>query len=340
MREYLRQPIRIAALAGLVVVLGGVVALVAWSDQPRVRYATLKCQFRAIYNERGPVDVVIVGTSRTRHGVSGEVVAGELATAEGEPVVLNVGRGFRGTQQMLQMVRDVAEERGIRGAIVVEYSREDDLDGAMQRYYDYHPEHAAMVPFDRLWGEADSTPREPSFLVARDQLARVTTRVDYALDRVITGRADRNVEVPLDERPVGGSRSCSGKDFRPKPDALARWAERSVPVGMTWRDLEPAAWALDSVNGDSQRAAIRELVALGDELGVPVYFTLMPRYLDPSVDPAFTAAFEESFGAPLLVLPPDMLERLYADGYSDPNHLYGPGREAYSRWLAQQLRER
>lgn len=337
MRQHLSQPIRLVALAGLVGVLAGVVVLVAWSDQPRVRYATLKCQYRLVYNERGPVDVVIVGTSRTRHGVSGEVVAEELAGAAGEPVVLNLGRGFRGTQQMLQMVRDVADERGIRGAIVVEYSREDDLDPSMQRYYDYHPEHAAMVPFDRLMEEVETTPREPAYLRLRDQLGRVVTRVDYALDRVITGRSDRNREVPLAEREVGGSGSCSGKDFRPKPDALARWAERSVPAGMTWRDLEPAAWALDSINGDSQREAIHELVRLGDELGVPVYFTLMPRYVDPVVDPAFPAAFEAEFGAPLLVVPPDLLERLYDGGYSDPNHLYGPGRELYSRWLAQRL---
>ena len=59
-----RHLIQLGAAVLLAATILGVFALVAWSDQPRVRYASLKCVYRQIYNYKGPVDVVVVGTSR------------------------------------------------------------------------------------------------------------------------------------------------------------------------------------------------------------------------------------------------------------------------------------
>ena len=70
-----RHLIQLGAAVLLAATILGVFALVAWSDQPRVRYASLKCVYRQIYNYRGPVDVVVVGTSRTKWGVSPQTVS-------------------------------------------------------------------------------------------------------------------------------------------------------------------------------------------------------------------------------------------------------------------------
>ena len=70
-----RHLIQLAAAALLAASLLGIFALVAWSDQPRVRYASLKCIYRQIYTYKGPVDVVLVGTSRVKWGVDPKEVS-------------------------------------------------------------------------------------------------------------------------------------------------------------------------------------------------------------------------------------------------------------------------
>lgn len=333
-----RRIIQVGCALALLTVLGGVFALVAWSDQPRVRYASLKCVYRQIYNYQGPVDVVVVGTSRTKWGVSPQEVSGVISKGGEELVVLNLARSWRGTQQMLQEIEDVEAERGIRKAIVVEYSREGDVVATSQRYYDYYPDHAALVPIADFAKDPEAKPREPAYLRFRDLLDLGQERLDYALDRFLSGKADANQVIPMADRPVAVSDGCTGKDRPYKPAANASWEERSVPKGGTWRDKKPGNWRIGAINADAQRHAIEEIVAFGAAHDLAVYFILMPRYLDPPADPRYVERFEETFGAPLLVPPTDVLAQMNDGGYSDPNHMHAPGREIYSRWLGEQIR--
>jgi hypothetical protein len=227
-----RHLIQLGAAVLLAATILGVFALVAWSDQPRVRYASLKCVYRQIYNYKGPVDVVVVGTSRTKWGVSPQTVSTAYSNGQEPPfVVLNLARSWRGTQQMFQEIKDVEAERGIERAIVIEYSREGDVVATSQRYYDYYPDHAALVPIEEFKDDPVQKPREPAYLRSRDLLELLQQRVDYALDRALTGRADKNVEIPVDERPVGVSDGCTGKDRPLKTVANETWLKRVAPAG-------------------------------------------------------------------------------------------------------------
>ena len=327
--------------AGLVLALAllGVFALVAWSDQPRVRYASLKCIYREIYNYKGPVDVVVVGTSRTKWGVSPQTVSTEYSNGKVPPfVVLNLARSWRGTQQMFQEIKDVEAERGITKAIVVEYSREGDVVATSQRYYDYYPDHAALVPIEEFKDDPAQKPREPAYLRARDLLELLQQRVDYALDRALSGRADKNVEIPVAERPVGVSDGCTGKDRPLKTAANETWLKRVTPKGGTWADRPLGAWPIGRVNNDAQRETMLELVRWAKAHDLAIYFALMPRLGDQVPSPAYLKRFEATFGVPLLFPPKEILTQLYDGGYSDPNHLHEPGRELYSEWLGTQLR--
>ena len=334
-----RNLIQIVCGVLLLGTLGGVFAQVAWSDQPRIRYASLKCVYRQIYNYQGPVDVVVVGTSRTKWGVSPQEISTVISEGKQPPeVVLNLARSWRGTQQMFQEIKDVETERGIKQAIVVEYSREGDVVATSQRYYDYYPEHAALVPVDEFRTDPELKPREPAYLRFRDLLELGQLRVDFALDRLLSGKADKNREIPVQERPVGVSDGCTGKDRPLKPAANASWAERSLPKGTEWADREPGSWPIGKINNDAQRETIKEMIAWADAQGLEIYFTLVPRYLDPPASDAYLERFQKTFGVPLLVPPKDVLAQLNDGGYSDPNHLYEPGREIYSQWLGEQIK--
>ena len=334
-----RHLIQLGAAVLLAATILGVFALVAWSDQPRVRYASLKCVYRQIYNYRGPVDVVVVGTSRTKWGVSPQTVSTAYGDGRQPPfVVLNLARSWRGTQQMFQEIKDVEAERGITKAIVVEYSREGDVVATSQRYYDYYPDHAALVPIEEFKDDPAQKPREPAYLRARDLLELLQQRVDYALDRALSGRADKNVEIPLAERPVGVSDGCIGKDRPLKTAANETWLKRVTPKGGTWADRPLGAWPIGRVNNDAQRETMLELVRWAKAHDLAIYFALMPRLGDQVPSPAYLERFEATFGEPLLFPPKEILAQLYDGGYSDPNHLHEPGREIYSQWLGTQLR--
>ena len=336
-----RHLIQLGAGIVLAASLLGVFALVAWSDQPRVRYASLKCIYHQIYNFRGPVDVVIVGTSRTKWGVSPQAVSQVMSDGKQPPyTVLNLGRSWRGTQQMFQEVKDVEAERGIQKAIVVEYSREGDVVATSQRYYDYYVDHAALVPIEEFKTDAQAKPREPAYLKARDLMDLLQQRLDYALDRALSGKADGNITIPVDQRPVGTTDGCTGKDRPYKPAANASWAKQVLPKGKTWEQRKPGAWPIGAINNDAQRETMQEMITWAHARGLQIYFTLMPRYLDPEPSQAYLDKFQHTFGQPLLFPPTSVLEQLYGGkgiGYSDPNHLQAQGREVYSQWLGTQI---
>ncbi len=329
-----RRLLQGVALVGFLAALGALIALIAWSDQPQVRYATSRCLYEKTFAQGGSVDVAIVGTSRAKMGVSPEGLSAALG---GKETVVNIARSWRGSDFMLQQLRDLDEQRGIEGAIVVEYSREGDVVATTQRYYDYHPEHAALMPVARLLDDPSFKPREPWYLRIRDVLDFGQQRFEFALDRLIEGKASRNAVLAPDERPVVGSTGCTGDDRPLKQNALDAWYDKVVPDGGTWRDQKTLTPTWGAVNDDIQRKAIREMIAFAAERDVPIYFVLIPRYLDPPVDEAFVRRFEAEFGAPLLIPPPDVLDAMYDGGYSDPNHMHGPGRDVYTAWLAEQI---
>lgn len=334
-----RHLIQLAAGVLLAVSLLGIFALVAWSDQPHVRYASLHCIYTQIYNYRGPVDVVVVGTSRTKWGVDPKTVSETYSNGATPPyTVLNLGRSWRGTQQMFQEIKDVERERGIRKAIVVEYSREGDVVATSQRYYDYYVDHAALVPIEEFKDDPTLKPREPAYLLARDVMELLQKRLDYALDRAISGKYAKNEVIPAAERPVGTSDGCTGDDRPFKPQANAAWLKRVVPKGGTWRDRAPGAWPIGAINNDAQRETMKQMIAWAHARGLSISFILMPRLGDPRPSQAYFDKFERTLGVPLLFPTVDVLEGMYRPrGYSDPNHMETEGREVYSAWLGRQL---
>ena len=331
---HLIRGIRIAAGLLLVAELSAIALLLAWSDRPHVRYASLPCVYRAIYGATGPIDLAVVGTSRTRLGIG----AAQLEAALGPgAVAVNLGRGFRGPQQQWQEVLDADAARGIRGTIVMEYSRESDIVLRMQRYYGYHPEHAALVPISRFVATQRTKPNEPLFLRFRHVLALGVRRLDFAVDRLVTGRADGNAAVRAS---TTGRSSCRRADFPLRERTLAAWAERVEARHGSWDRQPERFWPIGSANGESARATIDEAVAYAQARGLAIYFVLLPRYMEAPTSPRFQRYFERRFGAPLLVPPKEVLAELYDGGYSDPNHLRTRGRVVYTAWLAGELSQR
>ncbi|MFM9124828.1 MAG: hypothetical protein ACKOSO_06645 [Actinomycetota bacterium] len=107
-----------------------------------------------------------------------------------------------------------------------------------------------------------------------------------------------------------------------------------MPAGTAWTDQAPITTDFDDPLWERELHYLRLFRAWGEAHGVPVVFALVPRRVDPLVDPSVPRRFQELVGAPLLVAPLAVREAAYVDGYSDSAHLNKRGRAAYTAWLA------
>jgi len=338
-RRHLVQTVCAVLLVGIGV---GLIGLVRQSDAAEVRYAKLTCLYGETFTRSGPFSVALFGTSRMKWGVSPTVLARGLKPPKLEAPILNAGRSFRGTDHMYQQLLDVERERGITEGVVVEVALppEPTFRAADSPFaYDYYRNFSGAVTLDRLVADLEARPSEPWHWRLSDLGGQLRRRLDLNLEFLITREDEINVALARDRRPPGTRHGdCSGGDRRYRPRAIRADEAEATPPGGTWRDQPPITTDFDAVLWERQLHYLRLFKRWGEERGLPVAFTLVPRRVDPFADPSLAVAFERVVGAPLLVPPPALRESIYADGYSDCCHLNRSGRAAYTRWLATQLK--
>lgn len=335
--------------------IGAIGYLALWTDDPRVRYAQMRCGYTQIYRTAGPIDVVLLGSSRMKFGVDSRSLAEDLGLDPEAAAIVNMGRPGRGTGQMYQQLLDAERERGIAGPIVIEYSPSDaPVFGRESLYYHYLPSYPATVTFRSLAADWRSKPREPAYAKAHDLLQQVRYKLDTGLETALLGRAERNRYQRPERRAVKGVQTCVNKPRvpeeqlkrNPKSAEFLREREASVarevgPDG-SWRDLPPLQWDVDVVNQDRQGHYIEQVLRFGEERGVPVLAVLFPGYLEAQPDPQIAIDFERRFGIPLHYPSLELREQLNADDgyyYRDRNHLNRRGWKLYTAWLAGLLQE-
>lgn len=119
------------------------------------------------------------------------------------------------------------------------------------------------------------------------------------------------------------------------PQALAlKEGYRAAFAG--WQDPDPLGFfEVDSAPLD--HAMIEQVVALSQARGWDLYFLYLPALSVPADGPALSARFAETFGAPLLVPPPELRAQFADGGYFDHSHLNMTGGAQLSAWLAERL---
>lgn len=103
-----------------------------------------------------------------------------------------------------------------------------------------------------------------------------------------------------------------------------------------WQDPAPLGFLTDP-GSRHNRYAYDDIVALGVQRGFKVVFLYVPGVFVP-VSPDLPAAFEDRFGAPLLVPPQALHATLSTGGYYDNAHLNEAGSARLVDWLADALR--
>lgn len=322
-----------------------VAAAVVWADRPHVRYATMPCVYRMIHGSDAPAEAVFFGSSRMQFAVDPFAFAEALGRDPGSTAVLNLARqqGRRSGQVYRQLV-EIERERGIEGPIVFEYA------GGASFVDPFEP---ASVTYEALLANWNADPGVPVHERAQTLARQALRKFDVAVESALVGRAPLRYpasDVPrIRPRPqtcVQRPRAAEEDLYRPpKYEIAKRDLERRIAAevgpGGSWRDRPRKTWDVDRPAWDLQAHYIDEIVRFGHERDLPVFAVVIPGYLERGSDPRAVAAFERRFGVPLLTLPMDVRERLYADSgayFRDRKHLNRRGWTVFTTWLAEAMR--
>lgn len=330
-----------AALVACSIAAVGVVA--AWADAPHVRYATMPCVYRMIHGSDAPAEAVFFGSSRMQFAVDPFLFAEAQGRDSRASAVLNLARQQgRRSGQVYRQLLEIERERGIDGPIVFEYA------GGAGFVDAYEP---ASVTYGALLANWGARPAEPLYERTFTLARQVARKFDLAIESALVGRA--RLRAPAEPRIRARPQTCVQRPraaeedlYRPpkyeaaKRDLERRIAEEVGPDG-SWRDRPRKTWDVYRSTWDLQAHYIDQIVRFGRERDLPVFAVVIPGYLERGSDPRAVAAFEERFGIPLLTLPLDVRERLYADRgayFRDRKHLNRRGWRVFTAWLAEEIR--
>lgn len=308
-------------------VIGAICAaiLIAFSaiNLANVRYNEYPCQFDLIYNESGQVDLAIIGSSRTVQGIGASEIGEDLKKAGlTDQVIYNLGKSWRGEGINYTIARDLLEIRKVDVLFV-----EANL-----------PESSTYHAHFFLVGRYSDLARSALYQQANGVNARAIYEIyRMPIDRLIE-RGTQLLLGNLKELEIrGGKREARTAGCRTSDELVN--SERLIDRFKMYKEYYEGQvwnWDIKADEGQHDRGFIHQLVELAESNGTRIAFYYVHESHYMRLNPEFSRIFQEEFGAPLLIPPDDIVDRLEASGYADPTHFNKFGRHMYSSWLAEE----
>lgn len=298
-------------------------------DRPEPRYIEYPCQFDMIYNQSGPVDLVLAGTSRTMRGFDAEGLAKLLDPAK-PPVVYDLSRGGRGMDQIYVQIRDLLEHRPVK-RLLIEYNKPEE--GEVGRWF--APMHWTFQTQATFSDIAASVASEPHVsLIERTRLALwlVSQKAAFLFEQIPTGRESLpRMRAPEPAR----SSDCTPTVKDINSEEVHIMADRTRA---RWAASQVRTWPIEDVPDERYDYYARKLVALARAHGTEIGFIFLTGIHQRAIAPDFKTRLEAHLGAPVFQLSPETLSRLYPGGYTDASHLSETGRSILMHAVADALR--
>ena len=291
--------------------------------------ARADCSIRLLSRDPGVPQTLLLGTSRTMQGVSGDVLAQEL----GQPVgsVINFGFNGRATDLQYLIAEDLAH-RGRLERIVVELSVGS---SASDRFLEQ-----SRLAGEEIGTGASMLQSEAAMLFAdRRQLADVTAalpivsgvheRMQIVLRRLsATGhfgiramaRVARLITMPAPSDDPNERSGCRQQSIRAVKLA-------SPPTDQLDRSSDYFSRAATRVD----RENYRRLVDLGRRHRLSVSFVRLPDRFSPIDNTQLVKATRNALGSDLMVPPASLVEQLRQEHFVDPMHVDRSGAALISR---------
>ncbi len=312
------NPLRIA---GIILFVSLVAFLIKATDRPAYRYSKYPCQFDMIYGQKGPVDLVVIGSSRSLQGVDAEILSNEL----GGTTVYNLAKNWRGQGINYALLRDVISRREV-DTILVEAN--------LPEGGTYHA-HFFVVGKISDWIKSYRfrSAGEFDFDILSVSSKKIIERITEQFSLILSGKMG---DLAISDAPSPATTGyCRTREERIRRGYLDQQEARyhQYYVDQKW------SWDLDSEAARHDFGFFKEMVDFASENNVKLYFYHINQAYYKTLDPEFSSVFQTKVGAQLFIPGEDLTREIEnIDGYADTTHMTAIGREKYTHWLAQSLK--
>lgn len=310
----------------LVSVLVGVAGFIVFTDTPRFRYEDYYYQCRMIYgvdSAKGDVDLAVMGSSRSMRAMQADTLARKVEERYGRsPTIYDLSRSYRDMGHMLTFVTDLLNEAKVN-MLLVEYKET----GNQWR----HPYFERTATFAQIAESFSSRPSVPALGRIQEQVRLVLDRLTYRATQFLEG------DIARDCAPSKRSKAVTTDPSTPWYVSSELLVSQREKHGQTWRSEAAMVVDIEAKEEERNTFYIRRMIDLARKHDTEIFFYYISTLYSPPLDPAFVARFEETFGAPLLYLLPDDLDRIYPTGFTDATHMGWGGSDLYMTRLAELL---
>lgn len=313
------QPIRVISI---LVVLAATIAIIGAMDRPSIRYAEYRDQCNMIYRQRGPVDLVAIGSSRSMRAFQATTLERLVTEKYGfKPVIHDLSRAYRDPGHMLVFISDYLDHHEVK-VLLVEFKET----GPQWR----HPYYERTAPIREILASYFSRPSIPAIsrvqALLRDVLDRTAFRVSQVVDGELSQDCASGKTIPA--RTTDGS-----PPYLVNSELLANVKRNGKDNGQQ-TDYE---FSLEGSVEERNIYYMTRIAQIADAKGVSLFFYYIPQRFGRPLSKKFVGEFERRLRRPLLQLPADTLERIHLLGYTDGTHMGWGGADAYMSFLANAL---
>jgi len=301
---------------------------ISWVSSEPLRYEWHRVTaelYRIMRTERGAIDLVAIGSSRSMRAFDGRYLAQLYESRLGRPVViLDMSKPYRGPAVQYFMLRDLLKYRKVKN-FLVEYKL-GSADDQAHRFMHMAAGFGDIV--EDSWSHEAWSPWRRMQRIISLSLAKLT-------EPAVLGMTGRLQEVDIE-----GRRSRAAKTHDPTPpktltfsSELAEWIEDHGD----WRNSTPRHWNFSDAQTWTDTHYVERIIDLARTHGVNVTFYHINRLFEPPLSDEMVSAFRRRFGARLLQLPVRELAKIYPDGYADTSHMNAAGSMVWMDWVNRRL---
>ena len=288
-------------------------ATILLGDQSARRYQGMDCQHNVIWGDDSPMGLVTIGGSRILvAGIVEDVEAALEAKGFDHLPAANIAHSYYSVEKEYVLLRDLLDHRPVKTALVMIEPRGN----SFGRLSSDFPNIAKLSDLPKAW---QASGHEAPFAVFTDLWTSIKAHMKVW-------------NIALEPAPKSASQDCAPLDYRLDLIALADAAQKYDQK--TGQFLE---WNLESKEEQAVILWAKASKRLADMHGTELFFVLMTGTGEFLPDPKLASRFKEQTDADLIVLDPEMHQKLSTSGKRDGNHLNADGRAIFLPWLLDQI---
>ncbi len=316
--------------AALCLVIAGLAVKLAYGGTADRRYSRSDCNYRLIYENKGPVDLAMVGGSRFLTAMDSDDLSAYLKARRGySPVLYNVSHSHFAIEKEYVIIRDLLDERKVKTVVVMMQPRNWSRNIVHEDFYKMATLGDAVTIVGAAATEDPFVALSAAGRVVLEHLKPSQRLASCTNGSLNDSRCRRHVHRK------DPTRNCHSGDYR--------FDVRQLLAGERVRDVKlsrPLTWKINSARETFNIVFIRKLQALADRHGTKLFFLYLPRTNQSTPKPEFARKFEAATGSQILIPPPDLVKKLALGGRRDNTHINAAGRKWFHPWLVRQLESR